>query len=58
MSRRLNIIATVALVAVAAVACAKAPQEDVDAAKAEFTKTTGGKPYVSPLAKEAAPKTY
>jgi aminobenzoyl-glutamate utilization protein B len=30
----------------------------VDAAKAEFTKTTGGKPYVSPLEKDAVPKTY
>jgi aminobenzoyl-glutamate utilization protein B len=27
-------------------------------AKAEFQKSTGGKPYVSPLAKEAVPKTY
>src|SRR6266705_3121609 len=38
MSRRLSIIATVALIAVAAVACAKAPQEDVDAAKADMDK--------------------
>jgi aminobenzoyl-glutamate utilization protein B len=30
----------------------------VAAAKAEFQKTTGGKPYVSPLAKDAVPKTY
>ncbi len=30
----------------------------VGAAKAEFTKATGGKPYVSPLAKDAVPKTY
>jgi hypothetical protein len=30
----------------------------VAAAKAEFTKTTGGKPYASPLAKDAVPKTY
>jgi aminobenzoyl-glutamate utilization protein B len=30
----------------------------VAAAKAEFQKTTGGKPYVSPLAAEAVPKTY
>ncbi|HMA28649.1 MAG TPA: amidohydrolase [Thermoanaerobaculia bacterium] len=28
------------------------------AAKAEFVKATAGKPYVSPLAKDAAPKTY
>ena len=38
MSRRLSIIATIALIAVAAVACAKAPQEDVDAAKADMDK--------------------
>jgi len=30
----------------------------VAAAKAELAKTTGGKPYVSPLAKDAVPKTY
>jgi hypothetical protein len=30
----------------------------VDAAKAEFTKATGGRPYVSPLAADAVPKTY
>jgi len=30
----------------------------VDAAKAEFVKSTGGRPYVSPLAKDAVPKTY
>src|SRR5262245_13348088 len=34
MKRRLSIIATVALAVVAAVACANAPQEDIDAAKA------------------------
>jgi hypothetical protein len=38
MNRRLHIIATVALVVLAAVACAKAPQEDIDAAKAELDK--------------------
>ena len=32
--------------------------ETVAAAKAEFAKSTGGKPYVSPLAKDAVPKTY
>jgi hypothetical protein len=30
----------------------------VAAAKAEFVKATAGKPYVSPLAKDAVPKTY
>ena len=30
----------------------------VTAAKAEFTKTTGGKPYVCPFPKDAVPKTY
>jgi aminobenzoyl-glutamate utilization protein B len=30
----------------------------VAAAKAEFAKATEGKPYVSPLAKDAVPKTY
>jgi aminobenzoyl-glutamate utilization protein B len=30
----------------------------VVAAKAEFQKSTTGKPYVSPLAKDAVPKTY
>ena len=30
----------------------------VAAAKAEFQKATAGKPYVSPLAKDAVPKTY
>jgi aminobenzoyl-glutamate utilization protein B len=30
----------------------------VAAAKAEFAKSTGGKPYVSPLAKDAVPKVY
>jgi aminobenzoyl-glutamate utilization protein B len=30
----------------------------VAAAKAEFARTTGGKPYVSPLAKDAVPKVY
>ena len=30
----------------------------ISKAKAEFTKATGGKPYVSPLAKDAVPKTY
>jgi aminobenzoyl-glutamate utilization protein B len=30
----------------------------VAAAKAEFQKATGGKPYVSPLARDAVPKTY
>ena len=30
----------------------------VAAAKAEFQKATGGKPYVSPLAKDAVPKVY
>ena len=30
----------------------------VAAAKAEFLKATGGRPYVSPLAKDAVPKTY
>jgi aminobenzoyl-glutamate utilization protein B len=30
----------------------------VAAAKAEFAKATAGKPYVSPLAKDAVPKTY
>jgi aminobenzoyl-glutamate utilization protein B len=30
----------------------------VAAAKAEFQKSTGGKPYVSPLAPDAVPKTY
>jgi aminobenzoyl-glutamate utilization protein B len=30
----------------------------VTAAKAELAKTTGGKPYVSPLTKDAVPKTY
>src|SRR3989442_15007018 len=38
MNRRWSIVATVALVIVAAVACAKAPQEDVDGAKAEMDK--------------------
>jgi len=38
MSRSRNLIAIVALVMVAAVACAKAPQEDVDSAKAEMDK--------------------
>jgi aminobenzoyl-glutamate utilization protein B len=32
--------------------------ESIARAKAEFVKTTGGKPYVSPLAKDAVPKTY
>ena len=36
MNRRWNIIATVALVFVAAIACAKAPQEDMDGAKAQM----------------------
>jgi aminobenzoyl-glutamate utilization protein B len=30
----------------------------VAAAKAEYDKATAGKPYVSPLAKDAVPKTY
>jgi aminobenzoyl-glutamate utilization protein B len=30
----------------------------VAAAKAEFQKSTAGKPYVSPLAKDAVPKVY
>jgi len=30
----------------------------IASAKAEFQKSTGGKPYVSPLAKDAVPKTY
>ncbi len=30
----------------------------VSAAKAEFEKTTGGRPYVSPLTKDAVPKVY
>jgi aminobenzoyl-glutamate utilization protein B len=30
----------------------------IAAAKAEFQKSTGGKPYVSPLAADAKPKTY
>src|SRR5574341_2194487 len=38
MNRRWNIIAAVALVFVAAIACAKAPQEDVDSAKAEMDR--------------------
>ena len=38
MNRRLSIISVVALVAVAAVACGKVPQEDVDAAKADMDK--------------------
>src|SRR2546427_12854472 len=38
MNRRWNIVAAVALGIVAAVACAKAPQEDVDGAKAEMDK--------------------
>jgi aminobenzoyl-glutamate utilization protein B len=35
----------------------KDPKAVADA-KAELQKTTGGKPYVSPLAKDAVPKTY
>ena len=31
---------------------------EVAAAKAEFQRTTGGRPYVSPLAPDATPKTY
>ncbi len=38
MSRRNSIVATVALVFVAAVACAKAPQEDISAAQADLDK--------------------
>jgi hypothetical protein len=30
----------------------------IAAAKAEFQKSTAGKPYVSPLAPDAKPKTY
>jgi aminobenzoyl-glutamate utilization protein B len=30
----------------------------IAAARSEFAKTTAGKPYVSPLAKDAVPKTY
>jgi aminobenzoyl-glutamate utilization protein B len=30
----------------------------IDAAKAEFARSTGGQPYVSPLAKDAVPKAY
>jgi aminobenzoyl-glutamate utilization protein B len=30
----------------------------VAAAKAEFAKATAGKPYVTPLAPDARPKTY
>ncbi|HSB36686.1 MAG TPA: amidohydrolase [Thermoanaerobaculia bacterium] len=30
----------------------------VEAAQAEFVRSTGGKPYVSPLAKDAVPKSY
>src|SRR5262245_36392707 len=38
MNKSRNLIAVVALVMLAAVACAKAPQEDIDAAKAELDK--------------------
>lgn len=38
MSRRNSIVATAALVFVAAVACAKAPQEDISAAQADLDK--------------------
>ncbi|MBI1949785.1 MAG: hypothetical protein HYS34_00280 [Acidobacteria bacterium] len=38
MSRRNSIVATAALVCIAAVACAKAPQEDISAAQADLDK--------------------
>src|SRR5262245_11085607 len=43
MNRRLHVIAVVALLGLVAVACGKAPQEDVDAAKAEIDKARQAK---------------
>ena len=54
---RKGMLVAAKVLAAAVVDLLNAPKT-VDAAKAEFAKSTGGKPYVSPLAKDAVPKTY
>jgi aminobenzoyl-glutamate utilization protein B len=47
-----------AKVLAAAMADLLSDPKTVNAAKEEFAKATGGRPYVSPLAKDAVPRTY